>query len=374
MTKVLHIIWGFAGGGVDKVVEAYARMPQHVAVDARFVCMHGEGWGTDIAALEEMGAHRITFRNRRDLSWIGRLAAHIDAIAPDVLFAHGFNAPVAATAALRRAQCSPPLACSYHGSYHAPTALRKPLEPVFNGALHWLYRRRAAGVVSVAEHSQKYLLARGVDAARVTTIHNGLPPRPHHAHSPKRSDFGLTEQDFIIGAASRLAPEKGLLHLLEAMPRIVDHVPAARLLILGQGPQKDQLVAHVRDKGLQERVIFAGFRADADAFLDLYDVFALPSLAEYHSIALLEAMRAALPIVATTVGGNPESVCDGQEALMVPPAEPAALAEALIRMATDPLLAARLAKGARARFEAEFSETVMLTRTHDWLAGLAGSA
>lgn len=371
--KVLHIFWGFAGG-VGKVVEAYSRMPRHLEVEARFACLDGAGWGTDIDALDAMGADRITFRNRWDLSWIGRLAAHIDALSPNVLFAHGFNAPVATAMALRQARCCPPLACSYHGRYHAPTALRKPLEPVFNGALHWLYRRRAAGVLSVADHSRDYLLVRGVDPARVTTIHNGLPPRPQHAQAPQRADFGLAEQDFVIGAASRLAPEKGLLHLLDAMPRIIDQVPAARLLILGHGPQKDQLIAYAHDMGLQDRVVFAGFRPDADAFLDLYDVFALPSLAEYHSIALLEAMRAARPIVATRVGGNPESVRDGQEALMVSPADPAALAEALIRMASDPLLAARLAKGAHARFEAEFSETVMLTRTHDWLAGLAGSA
>lgn len=368
--KLLNIIWGFAGGGVDRVVEAYARMPFQAPVEAHFVCLHGQDWGTDVNGLRAIGASRISFVNRRDLSWIGKLAQHIDEIRPDLLFAHGFNAPVAAVLALCKAHHRAPLACSYHGSYHAPRAGRKPLEPVFNGALHWLYRRRAAGVLAVAEHSRTFLLSRGVPANRVVTIHNGLSARPAHPAPPVRADLGLAADDFVVGAASRLAPEKGLIHLLDAMPELRAVIPNAHLVILGHGPQEGELRSRAARLGLGGAVHFAGFRTDADAWLDLYDVFALPSLAEYHSIALLEAMRAARPIVATIVGGNPESVRDGQEALMVPPADPPAMARALIRMAQDPSLARRLAQAACVRFESEFSETVMLTRTYFWLVSL----
>jgi glycosyltransferase involved in cell wall biosynthesis len=269
--------------------------------------------------------------------------------------------------ALRKARHSPPLLCSYHGSYHAPKRSRKPLEPVFNGVLHALYRHRAAGVLAVAEHSRRFLIDRGVDPETVTTIHNGLPEQNSPPTPPDRAEFGLGSEDFVIGVASRLAPEKGLAHVLDAMPAICAAVPHARLLVLGHGPEDRALRAKAQQLNLTDKVIFAGFRADAAACLDLYDVFALPSLAEYHSIALLEAMRASRPIVATTVGGNPESVRDGHEALLVPPADAPALTRAVQQLAQDPARARNLAAGARRRFESDFSEAVMLRRTYAWL-------
>ena len=371
--KILHIIWGFAGGGVDKVVEAYARMTQHVAVDARFVCLYGEGWGTDVTTLERIGAHRIVFRNRRDFSWIRRLAAHIDAVSPDILFAHGFNAPVTATIALRYTQHKPPMACSYHGSYHAPNISRKALEPVFNGALHWLYRQQAKGIVAVAEFSRQYLLQRGVPSEKVVTIHNGLPEHYVSSKPLVRDQVGITEDAFVIGVASRLAPEKGIQHLIVAMPEITAAIPNAQLVILGRGPEESALRAQAARLDLPLPVIFAGFQENADAWLDLYNVFALPSLHEYHSIALLEAMRAGRTIVATAVGGNCESVRHGQEGLIVPPADSSALARAVIELANNPDKAGQLAQAGQKRFLREFTEPVMLMRTHDWLSSLLKS-
>lgn len=372
--KILNVVWGFAGGGVDKVVEAYARMNRVAPVASEIVCLHGQSWGTDVDMLEKMQSKRIVFRNRSDFSWIRNLALLIDQTKPDILFAHGFNAPVAALLALRKTSIRPPLACSYHGMYHAPYWSRVPLVPLFNEVLHWIYRKHADGVVAVSEYSRKFLVDEGIPMEKVVTIHNGLRPRPELSGVVARDEFGLQPNDFVIGVASRIDPIKGITHLVAALPKILHAVPKARLIILGRGPEEDALKQQCADLGVTEAVRFVGFQENVDAWFDLFDVFALPSLAENHSIALLEAMRAGRAIVATAVGGNTESVTNKIEALIVPPADPASLATALIRLATDKELAEGLARAARLRFEREFSETVMLQSTARWLEGIVDRA
>jgi glycosyltransferase involved in cell wall biosynthesis len=364
--KICHLFWGYAGGGVDKVVDAYSKMTTD-AFDVEFVCLHGVDWGTNLDGLRSLNATTIELQNRADFSWVKKLASYIDQVQPNLIFAHGFNAPVVAVVAMFFAKHETCLVCSYHGQYHAPRLNRKPLAPVFNGLLHHIYKHHASKVVAVADHSRDFLISKGVPPEIVSTIHNGLPPRPEYQQKLSRYELDLSADDYVIGAASRLAPEKGLSHLLNAMPQICAKVPKARLIILGNGPEESELKRQTTALGLNDVVLFAGFRSDADAFLSLYNVFVLPSLSEYHSIALLEAMRARCPIVATNVGGNTESVCHQREALIVQAANPDSIASAIIQLAKDPALAKRLASAAKTRFETTFSEEAMLEKTHNWL-------
>jgi glycosyltransferase involved in cell wall biosynthesis len=126
--------------------------------------------------------------------------------------------------------------------------------------------------------------------------------------------------------------------------------------------------------GMAERILFTGFRSDVPDCLAAFDVFVLPSFAESHSIGLLEAMRAGKPIVATGVGGNTESVRDGREAIIVPPGDATALAEALSRLLGDSSARERLRQAARQRFESEFSLERMLRRTAEWLMACGAMA
>ncbi len=139
------------------------------------------------------------------------------------------------------------------------------------------------------------------------------------------------------------------------------------MLILGRGTDEVQLKEQCVRLGVAEKARFVGYQKNVDAWRELFDVFALPSLSESHSIGLLEAMRAGKAIVSTTIGGNPESVQHDQHALLVPPADPAALEQALNRLADDTGLRARLGQGARERFEQEFTEKRTLEKTAEWL-------
>jgi glycosyltransferase involved in cell wall biosynthesis len=123
----------------------------------------------------------------------------------------------------------------------------------------------------------------------------------------------------------------------------------------------------VNELNLNQHVIWAGFRSDIPACLEAFDIFVLPSLAEYHSIALLEAMRASKAIVATDVGGNTESVRDQKEALIVAPANSDAIVAAVTQLMESPELGGRLAGAARERLTRNFLQSQMIQRTAEWL-------
>lgn len=130
--------------------------------------------------------------------------------------------------------------------------------------------------------------------------------------------------------------------------------------MIGEGPDLENLRIQSTKLGLNEDISFVGFQSNVADWLAACDIFALPSLYEYHSIAVLEAMRAGKAIVATTVGGNGESITDGVEGLLVPPSDPVALADALEKLLSDSELRKRLGQNARNRFEREFTETAMM--------------
>jgi glycosyltransferase involved in cell wall biosynthesis len=153
----------------------------------------------------------------------------------------------------------------------------------------------------------------------------------------------------VIGTVARLVPIKGIAHLIDAAPAILAGFPAARFLIVGDGESRPALEARAQALGIADRTVFAGFRQDAAAAMAGMDVFVLPSLNEGMGRVLVMAMALGKPIVATRVGGIPELLGDGEAGLLVPAADPAALAEAVLALLRDPDLARRLAEAGRSR-------------------------
>jgi len=165
----------------------------------------------------------------------------------------------------------------------------------------------------------------------------------------------------VIGTVCRLVePKKGLAVLLQAMAGLRDRA-VAQLLIVGEGPAFPALRALSVRLGLSDRVVFAGVRRDIAGLLPLMDVFVLPSLYEGFGIALVEAMAAGRPVVATAVGGIPEVVVQGETGLLVPPGDPGALGDAIAHLVNHPeqarLMGARGRERACDRFSIESAVT-----------------
>ena len=201
--------------------------------------------------------------------------------------------------------------------------------------------------------------------AKMVLIPNGVRDealRPAGDGSAKRAELGLPRDSRVIGAVSRLEWKKGLRHLLEAMPRIVDSVPEARLVVAGEGTLRPELTALAASLGIGDRLQLLGSRADTIELLAAFDVFVLPSVVEGMSNALIEAMAVGRPVVATDVGGNPEVVVDGETGLIVPPADPHALAAAVVKLLEAPELAVEMGAAGRRRVLEHYQIDVMTRR------------
>ena len=206
--------------------------------------------------------------------------------------------------------------------------------------------RHAAHVVTTNQPFAAMLADRGVPPDRITVLHNGVREMgaiPAAVTAARRA-LGLRDGDRVVLAVGRLSREKGQAHLIRAIPALRGR---ARVVIVGDGPDRSSLEDLARALDVQESVIFAGMTANVSPFYAMADVFVLPSLSEGSPNALLEAMACGLPVVATRVGGVPEIATNGTTALLVPSKDPVSLARAIDRLLDDVDLAAALGTAAR---------------------------
>ncbi len=166
----------------------------------------------------------------------------------------------------------------------------------------------------------------------------------------------------MVGTITRLVWKRGHEELLEAAALVARGEPTARLLVVGDGPLRSTLEQKVKELGLNGTVRFLGAVPRAARLLPHFNIFVLSSVWEGMSNGLLEAMAAGRPVVATRVGGNPEVVVDGVSGLLVPPRDPQAMADAVLRLLREPELARRMGEAASRRVEKEFSLPRMVHR------------
>jgi glycosyltransferase involved in cell wall biosynthesis len=262
------------------------------------------------------------------------------------------------------------------------------------GTRMWLYDqldrwslRGPARIVTVCGAFREQLSARGVPHSRITVLHNAVSPDWLHgnekmldpgAGSAESSDTREHEQERTVLAVGRLSAEKGFRDLVVAMGQLRGLRPDlfVRLVILGDGPDRSRIERAVHDLDLEDRVALSGHVRDVRPYYRAADMLAIASVSEGSPNVLLEAMAAGLPVVATSVGGIPEIVTDGDTALLVEPCNPAAMASAIDRLLSDGSLSTTLADNAyrlimmryspqyRARFLTDFYGQVFRGRAN----------
>ena len=201
----------------------------------------------------------------------------------------------------------------------------------------------------------------GRGAAEITVIPNGVDVDrfaiPRDTRAATRDRLGIPPDAFLMGVVARLAPEKGQHVLIRSFPAIVAAVPHAWLLLVGEGSETDALRAQVRalPSRARGRVVFGGPRRDVASVVAALDLAVVPSLREAQGLAVLEAMAAGRPVIASAVGGIPETIRNGIEGVLVPPDQPVALEMAIARLAHHHRLRRRLALAGHRRVVQEFS-------------------
>ena len=216
----------------------------------------------------------------------------------------------------------------------------------------------------------------GIAPDKLVVIPNGVPLADFAPgeRAPARARLGLPASAFVVGMVGRLEPVKGVPDLLAAFARLPSRHPETLLLLVGAGSQQRPLESLARRRGLGQRVRFLGHREDVAALLPALDLLALSSHWEGMPNAVLEAMAAGLPVVATAVGGAPEVVVDGVTGLLVPPRDPQALAQAIAGLLSDPERRRRMGRAGRERAAAHFRVEQMVERTERLYRDLISSA
>jgi len=214
-------------------------------------------------------------------------------------------------------------------------------------------------IVAVSGAVERDLIERyRIRADRVVTIRNGIDAdrfRPSRPPAAVREELALAPDAPVVGVVGRLTPQKGHAVLLRALPPLVRRFPRLRCLVVGDGPLDGALRREAEALGLAGHCRFTGARPDVADLLSVLDVVVLPSFSEGLPFVLLEAMALGRPVVATRVGGNPEVVEDTVTGLLVPPGDPAAVADAVARLLDRPAEARLMAECGRARVRAAFS-------------------
>jgi glycosyltransferase involved in cell wall biosynthesis len=214
-------------------------------------------------------------------------------------------------------------------------------------------------VVAVSEGMAKAVRAVGVSMHKVRVIRNAARPDAFRDPDPARRRemealFPRPGQRIVL-AAHRLTPDKGTHILIEAAQTVVRNDPGTRFLVCGDGFSRPELERQVRDAGLQDVFVFAGFRTDLDAWMPNADLFVLPSFNEGLPNVILEANACGVPAVATAVFGTPEVLHDGVNGYLVPAGDPQALADRLSRLLADADLRRRMGDAGRELVRAQFT-------------------
>jgi len=190
--------------------------------------------------------------------------------------------------------------------------------------------------IAVSEKVKEYAITNSkIPADRIITIYNGVRPLNNRVDvdlEAMRRALSISPSDRVVMVIGRLRKEKGHYFLIEAIDELRKKIPEVKLVIVGEGEEEERLKRLVRKLSLTDTVVFAGLRRDIPDLLTIGELVVLPSLWEGMPNCLLEAMAAGKPVIATTVGGIPEVVMDGETGILVPPRDSHALTEAMIRI------------------------------------------
>jgi glycosyltransferase involved in cell wall biosynthesis len=205
------------------------------------------------------------------------------------------------------------------------------------------------------------------DGRKFEVVANGVDLNDYVASDSEalRHELGIPLTASIVGMTGRLAPEKGGRTLVEAMPLVTAGFKEAFFVFAGDGREKLTLERRVAELGLRERVLFLGFRSDVARVTCMYDVAVVPStMQEPFGLTIIEAMAARKAVVASRVGGIPEVVVDGKTGILVPPGNPAALAEGILGLLGDADRRRAMADAGYERVRSHFDRKAMLQRTY----------
>jgi len=364
--RVLQLVIGLDVGGLEDVVVNLINHLARRGVACHLGCLAGRGvWGSRCAP---QGVWEGNLPARRKCAALWSLCAYLRRNGIGLINCHNRQAFLYAVAA--SFLTGVPLVYTRHGREWARS--RKWI---------WLDRallRFTAGIVGVSSDITDLVVRlEKIPASKVRLIRNGIdaerfvPPVRERAEIRRR--LGIPEQAFVVGSVGRFSREKKYASLIRSFARFRAGARSAALVLVGDGPERQELARLARDAGLAECVRMPGMQDDVVPWLQSLDVFCLSSSTEGTSISLLEACSVGLPVLVTDVGGNPEIVRDGGTGLLAPASDEEAFARGLARLLADGSLRRELGRAARERVRDRYSAERMAQEYLNFYRELAGA-
>lgn len=362
--RVMFVVGNFVAGGAERhLLELWSRIDRE-RFDVEIACLKREG--QFLAEVESLGwrVHDLGVGRRlygaAGLRGLVRLIGRVWRFRPDVIHGYLFGPNLFAVAAGR--------ACGVRAVVVAKRNV-DAFETPRQARVQRLIHRAATHVTAVSEAVAASVVAMGVARTRITVIANGVDAA---RFTPAAAEAARVPP--VIGSVGCLAERKDYGTLIDALVLLRSRALDCRAVLIGEGPDRAALERRIEAGGLSDRVRLPGERPDIERLLSGMDVFALSSREEGIPNALLEAMSAGLPCVATAVGGTPEVLRDGETGWLVPPGSPVALADALEQALRDPAEARRRGAAARRAVLDGMSIETMVTGHERFYTRLAAQA
>lgn len=352
---ILYLSTSSGPGGAERVISNLAASIDRTRYRP-ILCLFRSGWIQERSESRGVPTHVIPTKGIVDWRWAKQMQQLLRDEQVDLIHAHEFDAIVQGTCAA--AMAGVPLVATVHGKNYFWEKYRRRL------AYRWVSRRTT--MIAVSQNLKEFIVEKvGISPDRLRVIYNGVDALPQCEESDIVAclkELGLPQTDRVVGVVGNLYPVKGHQYLIDAIPSILSACPNTSFVFAGRGELEAELKDQVHRLGLDDQVHFLGLRQDIHRILALLDLFVLPSLSEGLSMAILEAMIAGKPVVATRVGGNPELVLDGETGFLVPPRNSEALASRVTTLLVNREQALQFAQRAKRRAESQFSlETMVKT-------------
>lgn len=344
-------------GGAERMVIQCAPRLRAAGWEIKVITLAGSGEMVKDLQARDVPVVELGLERNLSLVNITKLMSIWSKDRPDLLHTHLFHAGILGRSAAKVAGLSP-VVVHQHGPEMKRSRLRSFLD---RSTTRWV----TIFVASCQAVSEIMRAREGIPGSQIEVIYNGVEYlyEPHKLNKngiPGRKDIPT------LVYSGRLSPEKGLITLVQALAVVYQAGLPYQCLLVGEGSARQEIEQEIRRLGLEEVIFLLGRQDDVRALLKNCDVFILPSIWEGASLALLEAMAAGLPVVATSTGGTPELVDEGVTGILVPPSDSAALATAIERL----LGSSELRKQMGAAGSKRVNEKFRIERTVDQISAL----
>ena len=358
--KVIHLISGGDSGGAKTHVHSLLQNLTRT-IDVTMVCFME---GPFAQEARELGIRTVVLPGRNLLRTYHTLKRMIREEGYEIIHCHGARGNM--MGALLRRATGLPVVTTVHSDYRLDY-LGRPFSRLSYGTINTIALRLLDYRIGVSDAMTDLLISRGFDPDKLFTIYNGIdftPRTPALGRAEYFRSVGLDadEDSVVVGIAARLNPVKDIGTLVRGFARAHQTCPKLRLLIAGDGEQMDMLKKLSAELGVERQVCFAGWITDTDSFYHAIDINTLTSLSETFPYSLTEGARAALPTVASRVGGVPYLIEHGIHGLLFEAGDAEGLARCLVSLARDPTLREHLGQRLYQRAKADFSLESTLER------------